>query len=81
MWWDRERIDWYMRAASRTDFHRHLATAIENHLGSKPAEGCVARNERHLHIPMAAFGEAICKVRDTCRDDIMQTMTEMTTAA
>ena len=26
---------------------------------------------------MAAFGEAICKVRDTCRDDIMQTMTEM----
>ncbi len=33
MWWDRERIDWYMRAASRTDFHRHLATAIENHLG------------------------------------------------
>lgn len=50
---------------------------IENHLGSKPAEGCVARNERHLHFPMAAFGEAICKVRDTCRDDIMQTMTEM----
>ena len=33
MWWDRERIDWYMRAAGRTDFHRHLATAIENHLG------------------------------------------------
>ena len=32
MWWDRERIDWYMRAASRTDFHRHLATAIESHL-------------------------------------------------
>ena len=68
MWWDRERIDWYMRAASWTDFHRHLATAIENHLG-KDERILELSLEGHRFYDLLRWGELATRFQTLTRED------------
>ena len=46
-------------------------------IGSKYAENCVRKNIRSLCVPMPAFGEAICKIRDKSKENAEDSMLEM----
>lgn len=46
-------------------------------LGSKSAENCVKKNITSLCVPMPAFGEAICKIRDKSKGNAEDAMLEM----
>lgn len=46
-------------------------------LGNKPAESCVARNEKQFCISMPALGEAIYKIHDKCGTNAEDALKEL----
>ena len=46
-------------------------------IGTKAAENCVRKNIRSLCVPMPAFGEAICKIRDKTKEKAKDGLLEM----
>ena len=46
-------------------------------LGNKPAESCVAKNEKQFCIPMPALGEAVYKVHEKCGDNADEVLEEL----
>ncbi len=46
-------------------------------IGKKPAEGIVYKNQGRYSVPMPAFGEAICKIRDKDHDRYSDVLIEI----
>ena len=46
-------------------------------LGNKPAEKCVAKNEKQFCIPMPALGEVVYKVYEKCGTDADNVLKEL----
>lgn len=46
-------------------------------LGNKPAESCIAKNEKQFCIPMPALGEVVYKVHEKCGNDADDILKEL----